>query len=910
MANKEFCVISHTHWDREWYLTHEEFRMKLVQLLDRLTAVLEEDSRYIFNMDAQTVVLEDYLEIRPHKKDQLEKLISQGRLVVGPWYVQNDFYLTSGEATVRNLLIGSDIARKFGAVGKTAYVPDQFGLISQLPQIASRFGMDSCVFGRGYHVWEKYGETYSLLKKPTEFRWESPDGSGVVSICMAHWYNNAQRFSSDRKKAEALLKKIEGDFEGEARTPYLLCMNGVDHLEAQNDLLPVLDDLNKTISRDNSSVKQMSLDDYTFKVKSYIQEKGLELETVGTELRDGSGDNILQGTLSSRIYLKVLNADMQTRIESELEPLNAFIASKWKDSSLYDRDYLRHMWKELIKNHAHDSICGCSTDRVHLNMEDRFLRLDDMEKGLRQKGMEFLSDHVNVSDLSSGDGYITVFNSLEIERSGYIECDLEFTAEEGVRSVSILDEEGRDVPFVVLSHKNGCRDIISPINLPGFVIADTYRCRILVENMAPLSVRRYAVKPSAEPVGSESGRGKTAVEGIENEFYRISLDGSGKMSLFLKERGKMIQDFFHLEDGEDCGTAYLHRYGENPDIRTTKGLAPLSVKATGDNLAETIEFEYEWTLPLRYDWNSKKRSGETAPVLIRIAVTLYRGDRQIRWHVDLDNSCEDHRLRAVFAPGISGDFTYASTPYDMIKRDRRDILKEVRDGVQPNSGLVMMKDSEGSFSFVNKGIYSYEHKLDDSLAVGLLRSNGYIFINAGGEGIQSDMWSVPGNQCKRKISLDFALLFGGRDASFDEMLREEKKFRSAPLSLYRPVNRQKFQGGRPAVQDTEIMEIFYEKIPYSDTLLPSGESLLKVEAEGLIMTACKLGERDARMLVLRYYNPGREARKIAFGDGLLKLNEVFDLDLGEEITGTLAKDQSNWSGIIGKAEIRTFGIRF
>jgi len=43
-----------------------------------------------------------YLAIRPHKRQLLEKHIREGRILVGPWYVQNDFYLTSGEATVRN----------------------------------------------------------------------------------------------------------------------------------------------------------------------------------------------------------------------------------------------------------------------------------------------------------------------------------------------------------------------------------------------------------------------------------------------------------------------------------------------------------------------------------------------------------------------------------------------------------------------------------------------------------------------------------------------------------------------------------------------------------------------------------------------------------------------------------------
>ncbi len=38
-------VISHTHWDREWYLTFQQFRLKLVHLIDKLLDILADGSR-------------------------------------------------------------------------------------------------------------------------------------------------------------------------------------------------------------------------------------------------------------------------------------------------------------------------------------------------------------------------------------------------------------------------------------------------------------------------------------------------------------------------------------------------------------------------------------------------------------------------------------------------------------------------------------------------------------------------------------------------------------------------------------------------------------------------------------------------------------------------------------------------
>lgn len=103
---RHYCVISHTHWDREWYQTQEQMRLRLVDLMDNLLDILDREPEYVFHLDAQTIMLEDYWDVRPEMKEKCCDYIRAGRMLVGPWYVQNDFLLTSGEATVRNLHIG------------------------------------------------------------------------------------------------------------------------------------------------------------------------------------------------------------------------------------------------------------------------------------------------------------------------------------------------------------------------------------------------------------------------------------------------------------------------------------------------------------------------------------------------------------------------------------------------------------------------------------------------------------------------------------------------------------------------------------------------------------------------------------------------------------------------------------
>ena len=84
-------LVSHTHWDRAWYCTFQEYRVRLVRLVDRLLDILEDDPEFlVFMLDGQMSVLEDYLEVRPDRAARLQRLCLEGRMQVGPWYVLAD----------------------------------------------------------------------------------------------------------------------------------------------------------------------------------------------------------------------------------------------------------------------------------------------------------------------------------------------------------------------------------------------------------------------------------------------------------------------------------------------------------------------------------------------------------------------------------------------------------------------------------------------------------------------------------------------------------------------------------------------------------------------------------------------------------------------------------------------------
>ena len=78
-----FHFVPNTHWDREWLYDFQETRMFLVEFMDRLLNILAEHPEYkTYLLDSQTVLLEDYLQIRPERHDEIVQRVKEKRLFI------------------------------------------------------------------------------------------------------------------------------------------------------------------------------------------------------------------------------------------------------------------------------------------------------------------------------------------------------------------------------------------------------------------------------------------------------------------------------------------------------------------------------------------------------------------------------------------------------------------------------------------------------------------------------------------------------------------------------------------------------------------------------------------------------------------------------------------------------------
>jgi alpha-mannosidase len=357
VSDFRYLVVPHTHWDREWSLPFEQFRLRLGAVVDGVLDTLESDPSFTsFTLDGQAIVLEDYVEVRPDNESRLRELLAAGRLEVGPSYVLPDEVLVCGESLVRNLLLGRRVCRRFGVEPSGAgYLPDSFGHPAQLPQILAGFGIRTFLFSRGM------GD--ELDDVGVVFHWRAGPAEVVACQMLPH-YDNFARLTWEHDAEERVRAIVEhlGDLAQSAGQAEIVLANGSDHLPIEPELPEIVAELGQTFGA-------------TFRIARYDEHapeaEGLpvhEGELVGSRLQ-----NVLRGVNSARIYLKQANERAERRL---LSIETAAALRVLREDAPYPAAELRLAWRDLLRNHPHDSICGCSCDEVHQDMLVRYEQLD------------------------------------------------------------------------------------------------------------------------------------------------------------------------------------------------------------------------------------------------------------------------------------------------------------------------------------------------------------------------------------------------------------------------------------------------------------------------------------------------------------------------------------------------------
>ena len=443
-------IVSHTHWDREWYQPFQVFRFYLVELVDHLLDLLDSDPAYrSFLLDGQTILLDDYLAIRPEREPDLRRHIAHGRLMIGPWYILPDEFLVSPEATVRNLMLGAKACARFGARMLVGYTPDPFGHISQLPQILAGCGIEAAALQRG------------LSDEPTELWWEAPDGTRLLTIYFRAGYGNLAWAPTT---PDAFTRAVERQIDQLApysHTPNVLLMNGTDHMFPQPELPELISSANERLF-ERAVLVHGTLADHVAAVRANIG-GSVVLPVIKGELRSPKRSPILPGVYSARMWIKQRNHACEVALERYAEPVSGLVRA------LGDQDRSGEIWQSwryLIENHPHDSICGCSVDQVHEEMRTRFDWSQQIADRVTDAGLKYLAARVNTAALlakleshdpnppdyeaisAPTDQTVLVYNPVTGSQTGYVEITVPWAGPR--RRYLLLDANCLSVPYHIL----------------------------------------------------------------------------------------------------------------------------------------------------------------------------------------------------------------------------------------------------------------------------------------------------------------------------------------------------------------------------------------------------------------------------------------------------------------------------
>lgn len=715
-------VISHTHWDREWYMPLERHRLRLIALLDTLLDVFEADPSFKhFHMDGQMIPLDDYLAVRSERLPAIQRAARESKLSLGPWYVLQDEFLTSGEANVRNMLYGLKLARRYGEPLMVGYLPDSFGNISQMPQILRGFGIDNAVFGRGINRYDPEkaadpGAEPGEVGYKSELIWRGPDGSEVLGVFMANWYSNAMDIPSEPAEAAEFLAAARDNALRYATTGELLLMNGCDHTPTRSDVgrvlqavAPLLDD-------------EIVHSDMAGYIRALREAVGDDLQVAEGELRseytDGWGT--LADTLSSRLYLKKANYRCQLLLERWVEPLTAVA---WHLGRPHPTDQTWFAWATLMQNHPHDSICGCSCDEVHREMETRFASAETLADALRSDAAEAIGDKVDNSFTHEGAATVLVFNPLPGARSGIVEVEVQFPNTSDLSSVQVIDQAGRVLPVLGLTEYPGWA-----YKLPDDRFRTPYDCHritccVAVSDIPGMGYKTICVRPLQEPYGLRVDETPGV---LENAFLHASIGSGGVLEVTDKLTGEQFGGLNTYDDSGDCGNEYIYRAPAQDRVITSAGAHDWRLSECGDSdLGAWAVVESDLMVPATS--NAQVRSETTAPVRLRTHYFLGRDARHIEVSVEIDNEATDHRLRTLFPTDIVSDFCYADSQFDIVRRS----ITPWRGwsnptNPQPQQAFVDISDGRRGLCIANRGLPAYEvlRSGRNTIALTLLRSVG------------------------------------------------------------------------------------------------------------------------------------------------------------------------------------------
>ncbi|WP_455142787.1 glycoside hydrolase family 38 N-terminal domain-containing protein [Candidatus Hodarchaeum mangrovi] len=779
ISQSQVIVVPHTHWDREWYLPFQVFRNRIVHLVDYLLKIFETQPEYYFMLDGQTIIIKDYLELRPKNSEKLFSLIKSGQIDVGPLFILPDEWLVSGESIIRNYEYSFQLGKKYNIpIMSIAYLPDMFGHSQAIPQI-----LYDTTNIRTAVLWRGVGAEISMV--PFIWKTSSESQASIFTIYLPQGYGNASRLPEDKENLKKAIQEKLLLLKPYSPVPIYLLMNGTDHTFPQPKLQKLLNELS-----DNFQVIKIgTIAEFIELLRKGLVEEDIQIYHYFGEFRSSLRAPLLQDTYSSRMWIKQLSQKINDLLVHYAEPLNTYLNELTQD---YPSDTFLTAWKWYLENQPHDSICGCSIDQVHKEMKTRF----DWSKQIGENLIEDFYDKLTVfvqkidnrTQLTHGNTLI-VFNptnmrdEMIIETSfpkdfavTYVEAqngnkypvqqvfeqeDILFQSNVNtiifksllskvssgkvynyyINDVATFTKDPQTLQIIVkcsevkiynnLEEKYGfIKDILKENQYKRFhilVIKGGANKLIFTAPLKPWAFTVFTAMSFKEKLNNSSEFIVTN-KNVENKFYKLEIKKNGSFDLYDKQTDILFQNLHQFEDWGDKGDEYT--FGRIGPVINTISIEKKSITQTGNVFAEIL-LSGSMLLPKELSKTRDKRQ-DKVKIPLKIVLRIYKNLPRIDFETTLTNVAKDHRLRINFLLPFKSDNTLTSTHFGVVKRktilpDSKEYI-EKPSGIQPQKRFIRIENPYGieALTLVNDGLPEVELIDQKILSLTLLRAIGYL----------------------------------------------------------------------------------------------------------------------------------------------------------------------------------------
>ncbi|EPW7975480.1 mannosylglycerate hydrolase [Cronobacter turicensis] len=817
-------ITPHMHWDREWYFTTEASRILLVNNMEEILTRLEQDADYLcYVLDGQTAVLEDYFAVKPQHRERVRALVEAGKLIIGPWYTQTDTTIVAGESIARNLLYGLRDCRPFGEPMKIGYLPDSFGMSGQLPHIYNQFGITRAMFWRGCSA--RHGSD------KTEFLWQSADGSSVTAQVLPLGYAIGKYLPEEEAALRKRLDPCFAALEKASLTREILLPNGHDQMPLQQNIFAVMEKLREIYPQREFVMSRFET------VFAHIEAMRETLPTLKGEFIDGRSMRVHRTIGSTRMDIKIAHAHIENKMVNLLEPLAAIA---WSLGFEYHHGLFEKMWKEILKNHAHDSIGCCCSDAVHREIANRFSLAHDMADNLLTFYMRKIVDSMPACD---GDK-LTLFNLMPCPRNEVINTTVRLRGQR----FALWDEQGAPVAYFIRAARALDPGLVDR-QLVHYGHDETFM-EYDIQLFQPLPAMGYATL-RLEPgvTGKQCQAPEQDASRLENRFWRITVNANGTVRLEDKQSGLTYDQVFELEESSDDGDEY-----DYSPARAEWVLRSGTQTAEHQIIHEAWQSHATIRLAMNVPVNLAARAARQCNGYLeaQLRVTLSHNSPRIDVAVTLNNQADDHRVRLRIPTPFACEQVLTDTQFGSVYRPVEDDAmarweeegwEEAPVPVWNFLNYAALEQQGQGIALFTEGLREVEivGERHDTFALTLLRGVGA--LGKGGLALRPGRPSgihlpTPDSQMRGELSCRLSLWpFQGNALSAG--VAQQARTWQTPVQCYNKI-------------PWDAM-----KLNPSGITTPPCYSLLQMTSDGAQLSALKKAE-DREALIVRVYNPSCE----------------------------------------------------